>query len=122
MDARELKISTLKRQRETIEEMLKCADDATCAYCGMIYPEVRKYFEDAGYEVLEVSSEKLLISNDGLPTYLITGANIELSDAEKQKAELEYPGIILDSDLAEFDDWLESQTKSSHNCAGFWYV
>ena len=106
MTAKELKIRTMKLQRETIEALLNEADDATCAFSGMIYPEVQKYFEEAGFEVLEVRSEKLLVENGGFPTFLITAANVKLTPEEKTSAEIEHTGLIsgFDFDLYQDDE------------------
>lgn len=92
MLAKELKIKTLKRQREFIEEQLSHGygrDDGNTAYryVGCMYPEVIKYFEDEGFIVERIESDNLPNMIQGLPVYLFTISDIKLSEDELKEAE-----------------------------------
>ena len=94
MLAKELKIKTLKKQREFIEKQLtnrvKFEEDgnASYSYIGCIYPEVKEYFEKEGFEVTLVNSDMALAMSRGVPVYVFTiKDDIKLSDEEMQEAE-----------------------------------
>ena len=76
MLAKELKIKTLKKQREFIEEQLSLADtrkdgDTSYTFVGHIYPEVIKYFEEEGFVVTRVPhSDMLTAATKGTPVDL----------------------------------------------------
>ena len=93
MLAKELKIKTLKKQREYIEKKLRQAaksndGDLSYIYVGYLHPEVENYFKEEGYDVDRVLSERLKVAFKGRPVYLFTPqARIELTDEEKKQAE-----------------------------------
>lgn len=93
MLAKENKIKTLKRQREFIEKQLaqipehRQDGDTSYTYVGYIYPEVIKHFENEGFVVTLVKSDLISILTKGVPLYLFTVGNIELSEEELKQAE-----------------------------------
>ena len=91
MLAKELKIKTLKKQREFIQEQLSHADtrndgDTAYRYVGHLYPEVIKHFESEGFVVTQVHSDLLSAMVKGLPVYLFTVGDVELSEEELEQA------------------------------------
>lgn len=106
MLAKEIKIKTIKRQREFIEKQLRRIStehndgDSAYSYVGYIYPEVIKHFENEGFIVTLLKSDMLLVATRGLPMYLFTVGDIELSEEELKQAE-EYE---LDDEEKEDDD------------------
>ena len=92
MLAKELKIKTLKRQREFIEERLlhgygREDGNTTYRYVGSVYPEVIKYFEDEGFIAEKIESNNLPNRMQGLPVYLFNIGDIKLSEDELKEAE-----------------------------------
>lgn len=92
MLAKELKIKTLKKQREFIKRQLSHADirndgDTIYSYVGHIYPEVIKYFEAEGFIVTKVESEMMTAITKGMPTYIFVVGDIELTEDELKEAE-----------------------------------
>ena len=93
MLAKELKIRNLKRQREHIKNALSSVDsvrkdgNTAYGYAGDLYPEVRKYFEDEGFTITKIESDKLTSMNGGLPTYIFTVGEVELTEGELKQAE-----------------------------------
>lgn len=92
MLAKELKIKTMKRQREFILRQLSNADnrddgDTAYRYVGHIYPEVIEYFENEGFVVTQVNSELMSAISRGLPVYVFTVGDIKLSEEELKRAE-----------------------------------
>ncbi len=94
MLAKELKIKTLKQQREYIKEALFKIPDARedgniCyPYLGNVYPEVVKYFEAEGFNVTEHNSEQQLALTQGIPVWIFTVSDdLDLSEEEMKQAE-----------------------------------
>jgi len=93
MLAKEIKIKTLKKQREFIQEKLSQmvhSEDAhaTYSYVGHIYPENVKYFEKEGFVITKVNSETLTAMTQGNNVYIFTIDDIiELTEEEKKQAE-----------------------------------
>lgn len=109
MLAKELKIKTMKKQREFIQQQLSNVDtrddgDTAYRYVGHIYPEVIKHFESEGFVVTQVNSELLSAMFKGLPVYVFTVGDIKLSEEELKQAEAYEPKKNEeDSD----DDWTD---------------
>lgn len=96
MLAKELKIKTLKKQREFIAEQLSHVDtrgdgDTAYSYVGYIHPEVIKHFESEGFVVTPVKSDMLNVATKGKPVYVFTIGDIELTEEELQQAEAYEP-------------------------------
>ena len=93
MLAKEIKIKTLKKQREFIREQLnvfptnRSDGNSGYIYVGYIHPEVIKYFESEGFVVTCVKSDLLSALTKGMPVYLFTIGDIELSEEELKQAE-----------------------------------
>ena len=92
MLAKEIKIKTIKKQREFIKNQLASAinrEDGDCAYTyvGHIYPEVIQYFQSEGFVVTLVKSDLMLAMTKGVPIYLFTVNSIALSEEELKQAE-----------------------------------
>lgn len=91
--AKEIKIQTMRKQREYIRnQLLKVAKsvDGDTAYCymGHVFPEVIKYFEKEGFTVTKVQSELLSAITKGIPVYVFTIDDlVKLSEEELQQAE-----------------------------------
>jgi len=90
--AKEIKIKTMKKQREFIEEKLsemgKRDDGDSCyRYLGQLYPENIAYFENEGYKVTHVECDALIAQTQGLPVYLFAVGDIELTEDELKEAE-----------------------------------
>lgn len=104
MLAKEIKIKTIKQQREFIENWIKKLvdhqkdGDASFPYCGHIYPEVVKYFEEEGFKVDKITSDTIFPITKGKPIYLFSVQDdITLSDEEQKQAE-EYQQPIDNTD------------------------
>lgn len=112
MLAKEIKIKTLKRQREFIEKQLRQITmdrddgDSAYSYVGYIYPEVIKHFEKEGFVVKLLKSDMLLVATRGLPMYLFTVGDIALSSEEMKQAE-EYEPDDEEKEEDEDDDFGE---------------
>ena len=108
MLAKEIKIMTLKRQREFIEKQLRQITmdrddgDSSYSYVGYIYPEVIKHFEKEGFVVTLLKSDMLLVATRGLPMYLFTVGDIPLSKEEMKQAE-EYKPVEKQEDIFDED-------------------
>ena len=92
MLAKELKIKTLKKQREFIKEQLSHGDvrrdgDTAYRYVGHIYPEVIAYFESEGFSVKKVESDLMTALTKGMPTYIFVVGDVKLTEEELQAAE-----------------------------------
>lgn len=91
--AKEIKIQTIRKQREFIRKQLletKKNKDGDTAYCyvGHIFPEVIKYFEKEGFTITKVQSELLSAMTKGVPVYVFTIDDlVKLSEEELQQAE-----------------------------------
>ena len=112
MLAKEIKIKTLKKQREFIKEQLSLAHtrkdgDVTYTYRGYVYPEVVEYFKSEGFEVTKVNSDLLLTVTNGVPIYVFTPRDVNLSEEELKEAE-EYEPEASDNDS---DDELPNLMK-----------
>lgn len=113
MLAKELKIKTLKKQREFIQEQLSHADtrndgDTAYRYVGHLYPEVIKHFESEGFVVTQVHSDLLSAMVKGLPVYLFTVGDVELSEEELEQAEAYEPEKPDDDSDEEMPDLLRA--------------
>lgn len=104
MLAKEIKIRTIKQQREFIENVIdktvaKQSDGGcTFRYIGYVYPEVIKHFEEEGFKVEINTSDGVLIQTHGLPLCIFTVRDdITLSDEEQKQAE-EYQQPIDNTD------------------------
>lgn len=110
MLAKELKIKTLKKQREFIQDQLSHANtrndgDTAYRYVGHVYPEVIKYFESEGFVVTQVHSDLLSALVKGMPVYLFTVGDVELSEEELEQAEayeLETPDDDSNEEMPDF--------------------
>lgn len=96
MLAKELKIKTIKKQREFIKKQLSHADtrkdgDTAYRYVGHIYPEVIAYFESEGFIVTKVESDMMTAMTKGLPTYLFVVGDVKLTEEELKEAEAYEP-------------------------------
>lgn len=105
MLAKELKIKTLKKQREFIKNQLSHADvrkdgDTAYPYVGHIYPEVIEYFESEGFIVTKVESDLLTALTKGMPIYIFVVGDVKLTKEEIQEAE----AYELKSDNDDSDD------------------
>lgn len=93
MLAKEIKIKSIKRQREFIkkklDEITTSREDGntTYIYIGDVFPEVIKYFENEGFVVTPINNDMMLALHSGLPTYRFTIGDIELSEEELKQAE-----------------------------------
>ncbi len=111
MLAREMKIKSIKRQREHIRKLLSTErkDGVTSrSFVGEIFPEVKSYFEKEGYCITPVQSDILCAITQGQPVHLFTLDNDyrkcgSLSDEEKKQAE-EYQGPVLTADNLSAED------------------
>ena len=109
MLAKELKIKTLKQQREFIKEQLKQIPagrkdgDTSYRYVGYIHPEVIEYFENEGFVVTRIKSDLLTAMAKGLPVYLFTVGNIKLTEEELKQAEA-YQAEDKDNEVKAEDD------------------
>ena len=116
MLAKELKIKTLKQQREFIKEQLKQIPagrkdgDTSYRYVGYIHPEVIEYFENEGFVVTRIKSDLLTAMAKGLPVYLFTVGNIKLTEEELKQAE-EYEAETEDDDDADDEDVVDDLIK-----------
>ena len=116
MLAKEIKIKTLKKQREFIEKQLahiptgREDGDSAYRYVGHIYPEVIKHFESEGFVVTLVKSDMLSALTKGMPVYLFTVGDIELSEEELKQAE-EYEAETEDDDDADDEDVVDDLIK-----------
>lgn len=112
MLAKDIKIKTLKKQREFIKEQLSHVDfqkDGNPAYCyiGYIYPEVINYFEEEeGLLVSQVHSDLLSVLTKGMPVYRFI-PNIKLSDEEMKQAEAYNPEEPKDDSAEDLPDFLK---------------
>lgn len=92
MLAKELRIQTLKKQREYIEKKLRQAaksndGDLSYLYVGYLHPEVKSHFEVEGYDVVVVKSEYLTVVAKGRPVYLFTPKDFNMTNKEIKQAE-----------------------------------
>lgn len=95
MLAKEVKIKNIKRQREFIKRQLKKLlehpskdGDTAYRYVGYVFPEVSSYFEDEGYVVKRLDSDRILAATNGSPMFLFTiGNQIILTKEELEEAE-----------------------------------
>ena len=92
MLAKELKIKTLKKQREFIKEHVKNGDgspdgDTSYIFIGYVYPEVIEYFHSEGINAEEIKSDILTAITGGRPIYLFTVGDVTLTEEEYQEAE-----------------------------------
>ena len=94
MLAKELKIATLKKQREFIEKALKKLSElredgnSSLVYAGVVYPEVIKHFKEEGFTVKLIHSDSLLSKTGGNPIYLFAvDDEVDLSEEELKQAE-----------------------------------
>lgn len=107
MLAKELKIKTMKLQREFIEGQLshvECREDGDTSYryVGVIYPEVIHYFEEEGFTVTKVQNDLLTAMTKGNPVYVFSvKEDLKLTDKELKEAET-YEAKKEDEDA--FDD------------------
>ncbi len=104
MLAKEIKIKTLRRQREFIEKQLNASKgdgDTAYRFVGHVYPEVIEYFEKEGFIVTKVESDVLNMMSRGLPVYLFIVGDIKLSDEEMKEAESYYEPEEFGSDSEE---------------------
>ena len=114
MLAKEVKIKTLKRQREFIEEKLMKIStsqndgDSSYSYVGYVYPEVIKYFEDEGFVVTPVKSEMVTAMAKGRPVYLFTVGDIKLSEEELKQAEEYEVEVEEDEDKDDLPDFIRA--------------
>lgn len=95
MLAKEIKIKTIKKQREFITKQLNQItnrEDGDCAYTyvGYIYPEVIQHFKSEGFAVKLVESDLMLAMTKGVPIYLFTVGGMVLSEEELKQAEEYY--------------------------------
>lgn len=86
MLAKEIKIKTLKKQREFIEQEISTkgiqdnAGNTSYIYAGHVFPEVIEYFEKEGFIVEKVKNQQL-------PLYLFVVGDIKLTEEELKEAE-----------------------------------
>lgn len=123
MLAKELKIKNIKKQREWLKkhllETIANQEDGDCTiiYIGQIFPEVIKYFEDEGFIVTPINTERILAQHKGMPTYRFTIGDIvlskeelnqdeeyELSEEDKKSENMELFGKAFGALLKEYDD------------------
>jgi len=111
MLARKLKISTLKRQQNFIQERLEAlgnSKDGNIAftYVGHLYPEVKRHFELQGFDIKTVRSDSLEALTYGIPVYIFTPSNeITLTDTELEEAENYVVDDVVDDFPQEITDW-----------------
>lgn len=112
MLAKEIKIKTLKQQREFILKELthlpECRKDGNCLYryVGYIYPEVIEYFRNEGFTVTEIKSDFITALSEGSPVYIFTVSDdIKLSEKEMEQAE-EYNYSRDDNFPSNFSDFM----------------
>ena len=93
MWAKELKKKNIEKQRHFIQEKInKVANenkdgDVSYIYHGIVYPEVREYFDKKGISISEIKNEALLAQNGGCPAFLCTIKDtIMLSEADLKEA------------------------------------
>lgn len=90
MLAKELKIQAIKKQREFIEKQLRNRaegkdGDTYWRYAGTLFPEVKEYFEEEGFDVKRIPSPKEFF---GMPLHSFTiRADLLLTDEELKDAE-----------------------------------
>ncbi len=93
MLAKELKIRTLMKQRNYIEDSINRSQynvdgDTSIIYVGKIYPENLAYFKGQGYAVDTYSSDAILKSAGGRPINLIyISADVRLSKEEIERSQ-----------------------------------
>ena len=94
MLAKEIKIRTIKQQREIIKEAInniasyKGDGDSAYIYVGHVYPENIEYFKSEGFEVTKLESDLLIAFAKGMPVYLFTiRDDVVLTEEEMQQAE-----------------------------------
>ena len=105
MRANEVVSANLKKQRNFIERQLRkiAADcnfdgDPSYPYTGYIFPANIQYFEDIGFNVIEVKNEMLVAKNNGRPTYLFTPKN-SLVQTDEDMSSSEFPDHDSEDDL-----------------------
>ena len=109
MLAKELKIKTILKQRQFIENMILMKSknndgDPACPYVGHLYVENIQYFKDMGFDVKYVESDALKADFKGLPAYIFTPSDeIVLSDEEMKEAE-KYKGPSMDQVIYAMDE------------------
>lgn len=94
MLAKELKIKTLKKQREFIKrELSDMADNSADGnvyylYIGNLYSDVIEYFEKEGFDVKRIEyPERCFEVTKGLPAHLFTIKNTHMNEKERVQAE-----------------------------------
>lgn len=118
MLAKELKIKALLSQRDYIKERLENSlYEEECSICfvyvGEVFSENIKYFENEGFVVTKLSSGNFELIYGGIPAYLFTVADMELSTEELLQADLFYDeGLVLgESDELEDDEELDDSSN-----------
>lgn len=105
MLAKEVKIKTLKKQREFIKKRLTDADntggEVGCVYEGYVYPEVIDYFRNEGYEVVKVEQDKeTVLTIFQVPFYYFhISDDIKLTEEEMKQAEEYEPNNQCDDKI-----------------------
>ena len=90
MLAKEIKIRNLIRQRDFIKEQLDLTllnGNAAVSYVGEVFLENFEYFTEEGLTVRKLDSERILAENMGMPIYVFSARNADLTPKELEKAE-----------------------------------
>ena len=103
MLAKEIKIKTLRRQQNFIEEQIKKAvfskdAEPSYAYMGYVYPEVIKHFKEEGFDVQIITSKEALALTKGRALNVFTVRDDITLSAEEQKQAEEYQQSIDNTD------------------------
>ncbi len=116
MLAREMKIKTIKQQREFIKAALSAYrkdGNPSYSYVGQVYPEVVHYFEKEGYFVTKLNFEGLLVRTAGQPVYRFTISDFHLTDDEFKEAEDYKPENTPDN--LSFEDFLKELVSEAED-------
>jgi len=118
MLAKELKIKALLSQRDYIKQRLENSlYEEECSICfvyvGEVFSENIKYFENEGFAVTKLSSGNFELLYGGIPAYLFSVDDIQLSTEELLQADLFYnEGLVFEeSDELEEDDELDDPSN-----------
>ena len=125
--ARQIKITTLMRQRDFIElrindrsrdinpdksvdEQFKDEDycgDPSYTYVGYVYPENVRYFQAEGFDVQEIHPQDGFAITRGHPVFLFTpSATVQLTQKELAQSKEESLGGAMPATQEEEDDFV----------------
>ena len=87
MLAKEIKLANIKKQKDVIEAGLRellsnPRGRLEFKFVGDVCQEVVSWFEAEGINVRRVTVPELIAKNDGLPTWIFSAVDVEISEEE----------------------------------------